>query len=425
MVHGVNEEECHKEWLEQIYWGGGIEFDTTARTAFLRAKVVGGTTIVNQCLTDRFDEIAWNDWKDITGVDYFSVEKMKSVYEQTEAHMKLHTFTEVDHNQNAKKFTEACDILGFGWKGLRRGQDNCLTEKGNDCVGCLGGCFRDSKQSTLVTAIQPSVKKGLEVRAEFEVGKLEHFSDKVVVYGKEKGKEVTLTAKHVCLAAGSFGTVQLLFNSGFKNKLPALGKGFTQHPQFMYFGVFDEIIDAHKGAFQTVASNDPSFRKKGFKLENVYAQPISIGMLFNQYGKNHQELMRNYRKMTCIEVAVRDQAAGGEMFTDKKGKLQVKKALTDQDKSRRDAGLEVLKQIFAKQGAKQIIESPFFFGLHLMGGCSIGTDPQKSVVDPDFRLNGFKNISISDSSIFPDAPGINPSLTISTLSTLHSQKLLS
>jgi len=36
-------------------------------------------------------------------------------------------------------------------------------------------------------------------------------------------------------------------------------------------------------------------------------------------------------------------------------------------------------------------------------------------VGPDFRLHGHRRIFAADSSIFPNAPGINPSLTIMAL----------
>ncbi|PCJ87836.1 MAG: glucose-methanol-choline oxidoreductase [Flavobacteriales bacterium] len=412
------------DYSAQLFWGGGIEFDKEARTAFLRAKCVGGTTIVNQCLTDRFDDLCLTDWKNQTGVDWFSPDAMAPYYEKVEAGMKLHTFTPDDYNENAKKFTSACDALGYKWKNLRRGMTDCKIEDGNDCVGCLGGCFRDSKQSSLVIAVQVAEKQGMEIKAEFEVDHIVHKDDHVVIYGTHQGQKTELKAKQVCLAGGSFGSTQIMLKSGFKDKLPALGKGFCQHPQYMLFGVFDEPVDAHKGNFQTVCSAEPSFRQKGFKLENVYAQPISIGMLFNSYGKEHQEIMRKYRNMSCIECAVRDEPAGGEINIDKKGNLVVSKFLTDQDKSRRDAGLETIRNIFHKQGVKEIIDSPFFFGLHLMGGCSIGIDNEKSVVNPDFAVHGHKNLHIADTSVYPSAPGINPSLTAATLATKLSENLL-
>jgi choline dehydrogenase-like flavoprotein len=63
-------------------------------------------------------------------------------------------------------------------------------------------------------------------------------------------------------------------------------------------------------------------------------------------------------------------------------------------------------------------------GLHLMGGCGMGTDPARTVVNPEFRLHGFKNIYCADSSIFPNAPGINPSLTIMALSKKAAAQLV-
>ena len=412
------------EYSAKLFWGGGIEFDTTAKTAFLRAKCVGGTTIVNQCLMDRFDSVALDDWKTETGIDWMNVEGMSSYYEKAEANMQLHTYDKSSFNKNAHLFTDACDKLNYGWKFLRRGQSDCKLEEGNDCIGCLGGCQRDSKQSTLVTAIQKAEKTGLEIKSEFEVDHIVHKQDHVMVNGFHKGVKTELKCKKVCLAGGSFGSTHIMLKSGFKNQLPALGKGFTQHPQYMLFGVFDTPVDSHKGAFQTVASNDATFRKNGFKLENVYAQPISVGMLFNTYGKSHQELMRKYRYMSCIETAVRIEAAGGSIDVDKKGKLVVTKKLTDQDKARRDKGLETIRNIFHTQGAKEIINSPYFFGLHLMGGCSIGTDAKSSVVNPEFTVHGLPNIHIADSSIFPSAPGMNPSLSIMALSIKLSDQLL-
>ena len=411
------------DYSAQIFWGGGIEFDADAKTAYLRARVMGGTSIVNQCLQDRFDDVALNDWKDRSGVDFMTVDAMAPYYERIEKKMTLHNFERKEFNRNAELFTAGCDQLGYKWKELRRGQTDCKTLEGNDCLLCLGGCHRDSKQSSLVTSIQVAEKTGMEILAEFEVDKLEHFDDHVLVHGTKNKQKQTLKTKKVVLSGGSFGSTKIMFNSGFKDKLPALGKGFCQHPQFMLFGIFDQPVNAHKGAFQTVASHDPNFRQKGFKLENVFGPPIAIAMLINSSGKEHQRIMQKYSHMACIESAVRDQPEGGEI-TVKKGKLIVTKHLTDQDKKRRDAGIETIINIFNAAGAKEVVNSPYFFGLHLMGGCSIGTDPAKSVVNPDFQVHGLKNIYISDSSIFPSAPGINPALSIMAFSQKLSEGLL-
>jgi choline dehydrogenase-like flavoprotein len=191
----------------------------------------------------------------------------------------------------------------------------------------------------------------------------------------------------------------------------------------MNFGIFDDYIDAHKGAFQGVKSKDDNFRKQGFKLENVFGPPVSISMLYPAIGKENQEFMKNYRKLACIEVAIRDEAIG-ELYLDNKGKFVIKKDLTAQDKKRRDKGLEAVENIFTSLGAKKIIKSPYYFGLHLMGGCHIGVNPDKSVVNENFQVHQYPNVYICDSSIFPSAPGINPALTIMSLAQKLSEELV-
>jgi len=86
--------------------------------------------------------------------------------------------------------------------------------------------------------------------------------------------------------------------------------------------------------------------------------------------------------------------------------------------------LDVVENILKTSGAKDIIRSPYYFGLHLMGGCVIGTDAATSVVNPEFNVHGFKNVFIADSSIYPNAPGINPSLSIMAISQKLSDQLI-
>lgn len=406
----------------QLYWGGGIEFNKSAKMAFLRARVVGGTSIVNQALLDPFDDIALSDWKAQSGVDYFTPEAMKPYYDAVSDFINIYEFSKPEFNRNAELYTRACDKLGHKWGFLHRAQSDCALGKGNDCIACLGGCHRDSKQSSMVSYIQRGEKDGLRVISGTEIHKIESKPDHVALYGTTNGTKVKFLTKNLIVAGGSFGTTQMLLNSGIGKKLPALGKYFSSHPQFMNFGVFDDPVNAHKGYFQTVASKDPNFRKAGFKLEIVFAPPVSIAMLFRESGKGHQEIMRDYTKISCIEVAVRDENTG-TIRLNKKGRLEVEKNLTDQDKKRRDAGLQTVHGIMAEAGAKKVLHAPMYFGLHLMGGAAMGTDAKNSVVDPEFRLHGHRNIYVCDSSLFPNAPGINPSMTIFALSHKLAEQL--
>jgi choline dehydrogenase-like flavoprotein len=411
----------------QLYWNGGLEVSRDGRLGFLRGKCVGGTSIVNQALLDRFDAFAWEDWEDRTGIDWMTTASMTPFYEAVEASLNLSTIPEKFWNANAKLFIRAFDELGYGWKALRRAQGDCALEEGTDCIVCLGGCPRNSKQSSLITTLAWAEQKhGAKIESEWEALRLEHRPDGVTLHGRQRGQQKTVEADRIVLAAGALGNTGILLKSGLQKYLPALGHSFTCHPQFMTYGLFDQdardLIDAHKGAFQTVKSDDPKLRRAGYKFENVYAPPISTAMLFDGYGSKHLERMKKYRSYASMEVALRDDAEG--VIRLQGDKLSIEKRLTYDDHRRAAEGLEIVQEMFSTIGAREIISCKQGFGLHLMGGCPIGNDSRVSVVNPDFQVHGFPRLLVADSSIFPSAPGINPSLTIMALSIKAARKAL-
>ena len=405
----------------QLMWNGGMDLSTDAATLFIRGKVVGGGTIINQCLLDRFDEVAFDDWRTASGISFFRKQEMERHYDAVESNLSLHYMEKKDWNRNAELYVEGFEKLNLEWAPLRRGQSNCGS--GNDCIVCLGGCPRKSKQSMLETFIPKAEKNGLKLESEFEVAEVVHGQSFVTIQGRQRGEPKTLYGRKVILAAGALGTTQLLLKSRLEKRLPALGKNFHCHPQWMTIGMFDEFVDSHKGAFQSVKSADPRFREWGFKLENVFAGPIAISLLKPGYGFEHQLFMEQYRNMACIEVAIRDQDPG-TLRLNNKGRLQIQKTLSDGDRQRANRGNSIVKDLFTSLGAREIMTSPMQIALHLMGGCGIGTEASRSVVNEGFQVHGMPNLYIADSSIFPNAPGINPSLSIMALSHRASESIL-
>jgi len=53
---------------------------------------------------------------------------------------------------------------------------------------------------------------------------------------------------------------------------------------------------------------------------------------------------------------------------------------------------------------------------HILGGCPMGTSAANGVVNDKFEVFGYPNMHILDGSIIPCNLGVNPSLTITTLS---------
>jgi choline dehydrogenase-like flavoprotein len=416
----------HKEIdaASRLYWSGGMELNHSATLGFLRAKCVGGGSVVNQALLDRFDDLAFNDWRAQSGVPFFNSQAMAPYYEKAEASLALQSIPEKFYNRNAQLFAEGFRKNGYRFSVLRRAQVNCRTEEGYDCLDCLSGCPIDSKQSMPITILKQALENGLTLVPDLEVTQIEKRGDIYRIFGVDNHRDRReFRTKNLVLAAGSFGNVRLLNQSRLTSKSSPIGCHFFMHPQFMFFARYKERIDAHRGPFQSLKSDDPNFRQAGFKLENVFCPPVSLAMLLPASGRVHANLMKHATHLGCIEVAVRDVSPGKIRFN-KNGKLVVEKELGPEDWKRKKNGEEAVRNIFAATNAEEIIEGSLAFGLHLMGGCGMGTDPNQSVVNPDFQLHDDRHVFIADSSVFPNAPGINPSLTIMALSLAAAQIML-
>lgn len=404
-----------RDYSTQLFWGGGIELSTDARMAFLRARCLGGTSVVNQALMDRFDDIALDDWRSRTGIEWLTLDAIDGDYQAVEADLDIEDIPIEHHNRNTRLFTEAFDSRGLGWSALHRAQGDCALDRGSDCIVCLGGCPRESKQSSLVTTVRRARERGLQVRTGVEVQRVEERGDLVRVEGTRAGAPFSVQARTVVLAAGALGTTGVLLRSSMRDRLPALGTGFACHPQVMTYGFFDYPVDAHKGAFQAVKGSDAGLRAQGLRFENVFAPPIGTSMLLPARGAKLQRTMRRYRHMASMEVAIRDDATG-TITLDRRGRLRVDKCMTADDRAKVATGLDLAQELFGSVGARDVVRCPDTYGLHLMGGCALGVDPDSSVVGPDFRVHGTRRVFAADSSVFPAAPGISPSLTVMALS---------
>lgn len=408
----------------QLYWGGGMELNSAADLVLLRPKVLGGGSVVNQALVDRFDEDALDSWAAASGLRSLAKAEMEPWYEKAEGEIAIQTIPEELRNGNARIFAAGCAENGFETAPLRRAQTDCRNREGNDCIECLAGCRLESKQSMPWTLLKRAAATGrLTVLAQFEATRVRELADRVEVEGTGTGGVTrTFAAKKLVLASGAVGNSKLLLLSGLGERLPALGTGFYVHPQYLNLAVYAHRVEAFKGAFQSLKSADPSFRRGGFKLENVFVGPAAVALLLRGLGGSHRELMEKLPHMACVEVAIRD-TEPGRIAVNRRGAVVLHKSLNAEDRARRARGFEAIDKIFRSTGAREVHEAHFGVGLHLMGGCALGADPRRSVVGPDFRLHGHKRMFVADSSLFPNAPGINPSLTVMALALRAAEEV--
>ena len=61
---------------------------------------------------------------------------------------------------------------------------------------------------------------------------------------------------------------------------------------------------------------------------------------------------------------------------------------------------------------------------HIFGGCVMGTDPRRSVVDGNGWVHGYDNLMVADASAIPSTLGVNPQHTIMGLGLVRAEQLM-
>ena len=63
------------------------------------------------------------------------------------------------------------------------------------------------------------------------------------------------------------------------------------------------------------------------------------------------------------------------------------------------------------------------FSAHPQGGCPMGSDARRSVVDSHCAVHGIRGLYVCDASVFPSAVGVNPMISIMALASLTAERI--
>lgn len=61
---------------------------------------------------------------------------------------------------------------------------------------------------------------------------------------------------------------------------------------------------------------------------------------------------------------------------------------------------------------------------HQQGGCPMGSDPRRSVVDYHCAVHGIQGSYVCDVGVFPSAAGVNPMISIMALASLTARRII-
>jgi choline dehydrogenase-like flavoprotein len=321
----------------------------------------------------------------------------------------------------------------------------------NYCANCIRGCPRADKGSVDVTFIRQALATGncdlrpLSQAIALETGPHDRITR--VRYVDAAG-EHAVDARTVVVACGAVHTPRLLLASqgpsaphGVGNENGLVGRNFMETIHWSSSALHPDPLGSHRGNPADGAIwdfNDPDAipgtiggciltsgaPQSGLMGPVAYARSVTPG-----WGNAHKQAMRAEfgRVLTLAGIAEALPHPG---------------SFIDLDPERRDAAglplarihshldaMAVRRLAFMRDRAREILAAAgaatlvleygsydAFGTTHVFGTCRMGTAEDESVVDPTGKSHRWKNLYVTDASVFPSSGGgESPSLTIEAL----------
>lgn len=409
----------------------------------LQGRGVGGGTLVNWTTCFRTPPRILEHWQREHGLS-FTPEQLAPAFEAVERRLNIHTWPVERANPNNQTLARGCEALGWPWIPLRRNVRGCA-----DSGLCGLGCPVDGKQAMHLTYLADAAGNGATVYAGVQVQQLVRENGRVVrvegvtlAPGSDRplGERVTIRPKLTVVSGGAINSPALLLRSGIHH--PALGRRTFLHPVIAVLGRYAEPIQPFYGAPQSISSHAFIEREgMGFFLELAPMQPMLVASAGWADGEDLNRMMGDLSHLSGILALHVDGLLSGDeggtvtLTSDGRPTLDypTRPALVEAMR----ASHEAVTRVHFAAGAEEVLtthrsllrlddvsqigrlaDRPYgalehaIFSAHQMGGCAMGADPQRHVVDPELAVRGVDGLCVLDGSILPTSLGVNPSETL-------------
>lgn len=333
----------------------------------------------------------------------------------------------------------------FSSRGLHPYQLPLACEYVDGCEECQGFlCRKNCKNDSGRICLEPALARyGAEMRDQCPVLRLESRGGSVTgVVCFREGREETFRAGTVVLAAGALETPAILLRSGnpasprgLANGSGLVGRNLMRHYVDLY-AVYPKSAIRATDLTKALAFND-FYQTEGGKLGTVQSfgrLPGAVMLaeslqadLERDFGPLAARLFRPAKPLvrwglnrllsrTLILAGIMEDlpyeanrtspAAGTQGIRIDYALHPSEKRRIGEFRRRVAEALRPYRYVLMKQAENNERIA------HACGTCRFGTDPERSVLDPNNRAHEVDNLYVVDSSFFPSSGGTNPSLTI-------------
>jgi choline dehydrogenase-like flavoprotein len=451
----------------------GYEIPTVS-TAVVSGKLVGGSATINHALAFEPPRPVLRDWRERYGAQFG--------YEDLEPHLaairKLLRIGPVPESQIAGGNL----ALRRGVQALGLPHHGPTIRNAHQCIGCGFcdlGCRYNRKLTPLNVVLPLAARHGAQVLPNCRVdevllealpgdgrdGRTHRVAGVVAQLTDSRGgdrQRVVIRARRVVLAAGPFGSPRILMRSGvpslrrMKGVELAIGDRFSTHATVSMHGEFEEPLypsaaTPPMGYFvktyevDAQANADPAIHHVRYALEGLVNHPLAYAQLAPyESAESHQALMQRFNQTMTLALMFRDKAVG--RVTSRGFEYE----LAEEDHPGWLDALRTGARIMFAAGAQRVfynshhplivnaqddisaVVSPAVVAEqriqitsgHPMGGCALGGDPRRDVVDSRGRSWDVEGLYVADASILPTSLGVNPCYTVYALGRYIAHKIV-
>jgi choline dehydrogenase-like flavoprotein len=316
--------------------------------------------------------------------------------DEAKADMHVQTLPDELVGKANLRLMEAAHAAGYNWTKVENFIDPEKCEE--NCSLCMLGCPHDAK-FTARDYGDEAIKNGAELKLHTKVTEvIKSDGNAIGVVASRFGKKERIYGKSVVLSSG-VSNVGILRNAG----IDRAGKGFACD-WLRFVGAIVPGISTAKANPMTVGTLE-HYETDGIAILPVFPNWSQFLVILGMMGPQYLLNFPNFWRYSGIMVKIRDEISG-ELYRG----TSFSKPVTDEDSKKLDKGVDIIKTIFRKAGAKDdsiIALRPS--GAHPSASCRIG-----EVVDTNLQTE-IKNLYCCDASVFPSALGLPVVWTVAAL----------
>jgi choline dehydrogenase-like flavoprotein len=445
----------------------------TVSTAVVTGKLVGGSATINHALAFEPPRPVIRDWRELYGAQ-LGYDDLQPHLDAIRTLLRIGPVPESQIAGSNLALRRGVQALGLPHHGpTLRNAHQCI-----GCGFCDLGCRYNRKLTPLNVVLPLAARHGAQVLANCRVDELlleplpgdgrdgrTHRVTGVLARLTDArgtaGQRVEIRARRVVLAAGPFASPRILMESGvprlrrLKGSERAVGERFSTHATVTLYADFDEALypsaaTPPMGYFvkryevEDQASADPARHHVRFALEGMLNHPLAHAQLMPyESAESHQAFMKRFNQTMTLAVMFRDRPVG------RVTSRGFEYALAEEDHAGWLEALRTGARIMFAAGARRVffnshqplilngrdeIDAALTLELvsqqriqitsgHPMGGCALGGDPRRDVVDARGRSWDVEGLYVADGSILPTSLGVNPCYTIYALGRHIGQRI--